>query len=136
MTAPRPGIRVTFKDAALRLGQWFRLHDVASADVRELAERGLLPIAEHWGVELVLDIPPDVIEELRRVGDERRAWRTASLDRWAAAQQLGVSWGEVPDLATEHGVQPGRFGRYARSDIDQLRVALLAAGATRLERAG
>jgi len=136
MTAPRYVRRVPFKEAALRLGQWFRLHDVAPADVRDLAERGLLPIAVRWGVELVPDLPPDVIDELRRVGDERRAWRTASLDCWAAADRLGVSWDEVPDLAAEHGLQPGRFGRYARSDVERLRLALLVASATRLERAG
>jgi len=136
MTASRSVRRVTFKEAALRLGQRFRLHDVAPADVRELAERGLLPIAVRWGVDLVPDLPPDIIDELRRVGDERRAWRTASLDRWAAAEQLGVTWEEVPDLAAEHDVQPGRFGRYARSDIDRLQLELLVAGVTRLERAG
>jgi hypothetical protein len=59
----------------------------------------------------------ELVEELRRVGVERRAWLAASCGRWDAADALGVSGEEFDALAARHGVQRGRVGRYARSDI-------------------
>jgi hypothetical protein len=132
---------VDLKAAATLLSGWARLPDVAPADVRELVERGMLPAFGFRGcptVELEVparwvrhgvsrwDVPPPpaaVVEELRRLGEERRAWRVASMDRYDAAEELGLSLRDFDLLAAGHGVQPGRFGRYARSDVARLRRA-------------
>jgi hypothetical protein len=130
-------MRVELKEAAVRLGEWTRLSDVAPADVRELVELGLLVSFGDGTWPLVeLDVPvvwwerpapPALVDELRRLGDERRVWRAASCGRWEAAGGLGLSVQDFDLLAATAEVQPGRFGRYARSDIARLRRARLQA---------
>jgi len=132
-----PMVRVDLKVAAIVLGQWAGLADVAPADVRELVRRGLLagfadprwPLVEVAAPETRWKILPAaaLVEELRRVGDQRRAWRAASCDRWEAAEELGLSLQDFDRLAARAGVEPGRFGRYARSDVERLRRARLQA---------
>jgi hypothetical protein len=154
---------VDVKTAATLLGQWARLPGVAPADVRELAERGILRVVVPGDWPLVeLDVPGMVVclpghggwaslgpgqwaaehlpialvAELRHVGVERRAWLDASCGRWDAAETLSVSREEFDALAARHGVQGGRFGRYSRSDIMRLRRALLAASPVPQQLAG
>jgi choline dehydrogenase-like flavoprotein len=129
---------IDVKRAAVLLAKRSGLPDVAPVDVREMAERGVLRVVVpgDWLLVGLDDLRAGWIDELRRIGEERRAWRAASLDRFDAAEVLGRSWKEFPELAAQRGVQPGRFGRYARSDIDWLRHALMAAGAARQMRAG
>jgi hypothetical protein len=155
---------VDVKTAATLLGQWAHLPDVAPADVRELAERGIRSVVIPGDWPLVeLDVPPgmvvclpghggwpslgpgqwgaghlpiELVAELRRVGVERRAWLEASCGGWDAAETLGVSREEFDALAARHGVQRRRFGRYSRSDITRLRRALLAASPVPQELAG
>ena len=111
---------------------------MAPADVRELVGRGLLhacggdprwPQVELASPETRWDTPPPaaVVEELRRVGDERRAWRAASCGRCEAAEELGLSVQDFEVVAARAGVEPGRFERYARSDVERLRRARLQA---------
>jgi hypothetical protein len=154
---------VDVKTAATLLGEWTRLPSVAPADVRELAERGMLrvvvpgdwPLVEldvpgmvvclpshgGWpslgsGQRDVVRLPLELVEELRRVGEARRAWLTASCAPWDAAEALGMSREEFDALAAGYDVQRGRFGRYSRSDITRLRRALLAASPVPQELAG
>ena len=73
-----------------------------------------------------LDLPAgelaaDVVDALREIGDQRRAWRATSIARWDAAAELGVGRKAFDALAAKHGVHPGRFGRFARSDVTKLR---------------
>jgi hypothetical protein len=57
------------------------------------------------------------VEELRRIGDERRAWWAASINRWDAAELFGVTVDEFDALAARHGLRPGHSGRYRRSEV-------------------
>jgi hypothetical protein len=155
---------VGVKAAAVLLAQLTGLRDVAPADVREVAERGLVRVVTpgEWpmvevdvpagtGVRLSLDWPmpyligaPNELAspncplavELRRIGEERRAWRAASMLGFDAAEELGVRMEDFTELAARHGVQPGRWSRYARTDIERLRRALLAASSARRTLAG
>jgi hypothetical protein len=54
------------------------------------------------------------------VGDARRHWLAASVDRWDAATILGIEVHEFENLAACCGVRPGRFGRYRRSDLVEI----------------
>jgi hypothetical protein len=151
---------VGVKTAATLLGEWAPLPDVAPADVRELAQRGMLrvvvpgdwPLVELDAPSMVVCLPGhggwpslgsdqqdagrlplELVEELRRVGEARRAWLTASCGPWDAAEALGVSREEFELLAVRHGVRPGRFGRYRRPDVARLHRVLQLAGASAQE---
>ncbi len=104
--------------------QW-GLRDVVPADLRELAQRGLIRVTcpGRWPL---YDLDGfTAVDELRRVGDARREWWAASLDRWDAAAMLGMSVDELDALAARCGLQPGRFGRYRRTDVFELRPSRL-----------
>jgi hypothetical protein len=49
---------------------------------------------------------------------------------------MGIGVKEFTELADRHDVQSGRFRRYACSDIERLRRAVLAANSARQELAG
>ena len=51
---------------------------------------------------------------------ERTAWLAASLDARAAAERLGWRHDELRADAAACGARPGRFGRYATTDVDRL----------------
>ena len=114
------GVLMSAKHAAAELGRRTGLRDVAPVDVRELAKKGHLrrvaggsaPLYDGADVERFT-----AVEELRRVGDARRAWRAASMDRWDAAEALGTSLGEFDAFAARRGLRPGSLGRYCRSEI-------------------
>ncbi len=111
------------KHAAVDLARRTGLRDVAPVDVRELAKKGYLrrvaggssPLYDGGDVERFT-----AVEELRRVGDARRAWWAASMDRWDAAEALGMSLDEFDAFAARRGLRPGHLGRYCRSEIATL----------------
>jgi hypothetical protein len=109
------------KEAAAVLARQTRLNDVAPADLRELAECGLIRVVVP-GQWPIYDLEGfTAVEELHRVGDKRRAWWATSMNRWEAAEALGLSLEEFDDLAACRKLQLGRFGRYRRSAIIRLR---------------
>src|SRR5258708_25242514 len=117
------GVFMSAKHAAAELARRTGLRDVAPVDVRELAKKGYLRSVS--GVSSPLYDGADVerftaVEELRRVGDARRAWRAASMDRWDAAAALGMSLDEFDAFAARRGLRPGSLGRYRRSEISEL----------------
>jgi Exonuclease len=108
--------------AAARLAERTGL-EVDRADVEELAERGLLEVAgtyKEWPVYDTRQLDGLDRDELAAVVSGRQAWLAASLVRPAAAERLGWRWEEFDRVVQEHGVEAGRFGRYAVSDIDVL----------------
>lgn len=112
------------KAAAAALAQRWRLPDVAPADLRGLAERGLIRVVLP-GVWPLYDVEDfTAVEELRQVGDERRAWWAVSLNRWDAADLLGVGIDELEVAAARRGLRPGHSDRYRRADVLALRHEL------------
>lgn len=104
------GLEVTDDDLRLLISQghvtevdWFKkwpLYETAA--VRRL---GTTPD----GIELVTDIVTD-----------RRAWLDASIGTEDAARWLGWHARDLERVAAEQGITPGRFGRWARTDIARL----------------
>ena len=113
------------KAAAAALAQQWGLREVAPADLRELAERGLIRVTCPGQCPLYDVDGFTAVDELRRVADARREWLAASIDRWDAAGMLGLGVEEFDGLAAGCGLQPGRFGRYRRSEVEALRQDLL-----------
>jgi hypothetical protein len=117
------GVLMSAKHAAVELARRTGLRDVAPVDVRELAKKGYLrrvaggsfPLYDGADVERFT-----AVEELRRVGDARRDWWAASMDRWDAAEALGTSLEEFDAFAARRGLRPGSLGRYCRSKIAAL----------------
>jgi len=105
------------KEAAAFLARRWGLSDVAPVDLRELAERGLIRVVIPGDWPLYDLDGFTAIEELRQVGDARRAWWRASVNRWDAAEILGLSLDEFDALAARDGLWPGRFDRYRRADV-------------------
>jgi hypothetical protein len=111
------------REATALLAQRTRLRDVAPADLRVIAERGFLRAKgdpRHPRFEVAELDGFTAVEELRQVGEERRAWRAASLDRSDAADALGLTLMEFDGFATRHGLQAGAFGRFERCRVSQL----------------
>ena len=110
--------------AAAALAQRWGLQDVAPADLRSLAERGLIRIVLP-GVWPLYEVEGfTAVEELRRMGEERRAWWAVSVNRWDAAYLLGLSVDEFEAVVARHGLRAGRFDRYRRTDVLGLRDKL------------
>lgn len=109
------------KEAAALLARQTGLLDVAPADVRELAEGGLVHVVVP-GKWPLYDLDGFwAVDELRRLGEARRAWWASSMGRWETANALGLSAEEFDALAARHGLKPGRFGRYCRAEVMRLR---------------
>src|SRR5258708_1881103 len=112
---------MTLKETAVALERETGLRDVAPADVRELVGRGLIRIIAP-GQWPLCDLEGfTAVEELRQVGETRRAWLAASIGRWDAAEALGLCLEEFDALAARQGLQPGRFWRYRRTEVMRLR---------------
>ncbi len=109
------------KEAAAFLARKWGLSDVAPADLRELAGRGLIRVVVPGDWPLYDLDGFTAVEELRLAGDARRAWWRASVNRWDATEILGLSLDEFDALAASRGLQPGRFYRYRRADVLALR---------------
>jgi hypothetical protein len=109
------------KEAAAVLARKWGLCDVAPADLRELAKGGLVRVTlpGHWPLYDLEGFT--AIEELRQVGEARRAWWAVSINRWDAAEMLGLSTAEFDALAAGRRLQSGRFDRYRRAEVMALR---------------
>jgi hypothetical protein len=119
---------VGIKEAAVLIAQQTGLRDVAPADVRELARRGLVRVVVPGDWPLVsldiaarLGLTAGMADELRLIVEGRQQWWAASLNRCDAAEALELTPAAFDALASHHGVEAGRFRRYARSDIERLR---------------
>lgn len=97
--------------------------DVDGDDIRQVAEHGHLhAVDEYKGWPLfdcrdLDELDPGVLDPFIA---ERVAWHEASCSRYDAAARLGWSVRELQRVAAERGLTPGRFGRYATGDIDDL----------------
>ncbi len=109
--------------AAAVLARRWGLRDVAPADLRELAQEGFLRVTSPGRWPLYDLDGFTAVDELRRVGDARREWWAASIDRWDAAAMIGIGVEEFDFLAARCSLQPGRFGRYRRTEVVALRSA-------------
>lgn len=115
-------------EAAAMLARRWGLRDVAPADLRELAKAGLIRVAcpGRWPLYDLTGFT--AVDELRRIGDARRQWLAASVDRWGAAAILGMCVHEFDALVARCGLPAGPFGRYRRSDVERMRRAQCRSG--------
>jgi hypothetical protein len=108
--------------AAVRLAERTGL-GVDRHDVEALAERELLRVV-GWYKEWPLYDPRQLdaldVDLLAPVVADRVAWLAASLRRPAAAEQLGWRLDALDEVVREGGIEPGRFGRLARVDVEAL----------------
>ncbi|WP_206603710.1 hypothetical protein [Streptomyces sp. CB03238] len=110
--------------AAEHLSQRTRV-EVERVDVQALADRGLLrPVGEFKGHPMYalddLDGLPE--EQILATVRERQAWIEVSLTTKEAAALLGWPVGKFEVTVERIGTQPGALGRYARADVEALRV--------------
>ncbi|UWS77550.1 3'-5' exonuclease [Streptomyces noursei] len=101
---------------------------VTRTDVELIVEAGhLVEVDEYkgWPLYSVQDAKKWAAEhadELVSMVAERRTWVEASMEIGEAAEELGWSVSEVQRMMRERGMNPGRFGRLARTDIAVLKV--------------
>lgn len=100
---------------------------VEAADIQALADTGALRVAQVYtkrGRDYDLFRPAHIEaldpEQVATVIAERRAWLRESLTPDDAAAALGISARELAAVAGERQIGAGRFGRYARADIEVL----------------
>lgn len=97
---------------------------VAYEDIETLAERGLLTAADYYKQRPLYDLDAvDALagtDTLAAVVTDRQDWYAASLTGEQAAQLLGWTTDELTREARARQLTPGRWGRYARSDVDEL----------------
>ena len=111
--------------AAQRLGHRLDL-DIDRVDVEALVERNLLAIAgcyQSWPLYDVRDLDRFADERgdvLTGIVADRQAWQAVSVGPRAASAQLEWRCDEFERVVAERGVRPGRFGRFARTDIEDL----------------
>ncbi|MGP3979338.1 hypothetical protein ACTWQF_36085 [Streptomyces sp. 8N114] len=97
--------------------------EVERADVQLLAERGVLrPVGDFrgWPLYAIEDLDALTPADVTTAISDRHAWIEASLSSEEAAQLLGWPVGKFEVTAERHGLTPGRFGRYARADVERL----------------
>lgn len=111
--------------AAKRLGQRLEL-DVTREDVEILVERDLLSVAGYYKDLALYDVrdldqvADEWAEVLAAIIAERREWQAASLGLQAACARLSWRRDEFEQVVAERNIQPGRFGRFAYTDIEDL----------------
>lgn len=116
------------KAAAAALAERWALPEVAPADLRRMAKHGLIRVVLP-GVWPLYDVEDfTAAEELRQVGEERRAWWAVSVNRWDAADLLGVGIDAFEVVAALRGLRAGRSDRYRRTDVLALRHELSQLG--------
>ena len=97
--------------------------DVQRADVHALHERGALrPTGEFrgWPLYTFKDLDALAPDQLLTVVTDRQHWLATSLTSTEAAELLGWSVGRFEVAAERAGLATGRFGRYARADVERL----------------
>ncbi|MFJ9968990.1 hypothetical protein [Streptomyces avermitilis] len=96
---------------------------VERTDVQDLAEqRALQPVGEFkgWPMYAIEDLEALSHDQIENVIATRRSWTEQSLTSTEAAGVLGWSVGRFEATAEEHNLTPGRYGRYARTDVENL----------------
>ncbi|MDA2803278.1 hypothetical protein [Nocardiopsis suaedae] len=97
--------------------------DVRRDDVLDLRERGLLaPAGAFRGHPMFARGDLDALprDAVARAVAEREAWLAASLTPEEAAREAGWSVGRFEVAAERAGLEPGRYGRFARADVAPL----------------
>jgi predicted RNase H-like HicB family nuclease len=119
--------------AAARLAERTGIADVHRLDILALAARGHLRVVgeyREWPLYSVADLDRfQALDELRQLIAERQAWMVASITRREAANLLAVTQVAFDLIAAEHGLTPGRLGRFSRAKVE-------AIAATRRRRIG
>lgn len=106
-----------------RLAERLGRDDVTRADIEALAEAGQLAVVDTFkGHDLFAPATVDALtdEQVAAVIADREAWRTVSVTLEDACEQLGWRRDELKQVLTDRGINPGRFGRFQRADIDKL----------------
>lgn len=113
---------------------------VTREDVETLVEAGhLRELDEYkgWPLYSVQDAKNYAAEhaaELAAMVADRTAWLAASMDGHQAAETLGWTGAEVVRMTAERGMTPGRYGRWARADIEALAADEEAAATVAADR--
>lgn len=101
--------------------------DVTSDDIVTLAGQGHVAVVDYFKDWELYDVAA-----MRRLGTEdgaaiaaavvaeRQAWLADSVTTADAARWLEWDRGDLKRVAAEQGIKPGRFGRWARTDIARL----------------
>ncbi|GGL43967.1 hypothetical protein GCM10011588_68390 [Nocardia jinanensis] len=114
---------------------------VEAADIDALLRAGALQVADVYtkrGRRYDLFRPEHIdaltSEQVTPVIDERLAWVAASLAPEDAAAAVGIGVRELATVAHDRQIERGRFGRYARADIEALAAEEDLAEQVRLDR--
>jgi hypothetical protein len=108
--------------AAARLAERTGLA-VERPDIATLAAAGLLEVAgwyKDWPLWDCRQLDALGADQVAAVVAERQAWIAASISTWDAPAYLGWHYKEFIRVTTERGLRPGRLGRYAITDLDEL----------------
>jgi hypothetical protein len=108
--------------AAARLAERTGLA-VDKPDVEALADAGLLAVAgwfKQWPLWSCRELDTVDADVLAAIVAERQAWIAGSVSEWDAPVYLGWRREELARVAEQRGLQLGRLGRYARTDLDAL----------------
>lgn len=93
-------------------------------DIETLADLGLLPVVDHYKGRPLYDL--DAVdaaagtETLAVAVAARQEWFAASMSPRAAAARLGWTDDELTRETRARDITPGRWGRYARPDVEAL----------------
>lgn len=108
--------------AALRLAKRTGI-PVGRADIDTLNQHGILnPAGTYQGHPTYHPADLDTIDAaaLRVIVDQRETWLRTSIDERTAARILGTTPTALRQQTALHRINPGRFDRYARADIERL----------------
>ncbi|GAA1015920.1 hypothetical protein Aple_010890 [Acrocarpospora pleiomorpha] len=102
--------------------------DVAVADITTLNRRDLTSVVDwykKWALYDVAALLALIADEaglatLTEIVTERQAWMAASITAKDAAHWLGWRVEDLQRVAGERGMKPGRFDRWARTDVAAL----------------
>ncbi|MEH1124822.1 hypothetical protein [Micromonospora sp. CPCC 206061] len=93
-------------------------------DIETLADLGLLPVVDHYKGRPLYDLDAvDAVagtEALAVAVAARQEWFAASMSLRDAAARLGWTDDELTRETHARDIAPGRWGRYARADVEAL----------------
>jgi hypothetical protein len=110
---------------------------VEKPDISMLAKRGRLTMVDSYKGHPLYDVRAiDALTdtEVAELVAERQAWLAASVDDREAAVCFGWKRHDFEKVAAERGIKPGRFGRWARADLDALAADAELAEQVRADR--